>query len=255
MKALAGRKPWQPQTFHRELAALHGAFSNLGIYCHEFGFGIDLNGSVIWRNAMDAWDRKAVQANPEDLPAATVDDIEKVISLTKDKELRVFVMFLWLSCGRRGDVAQLQQGSVTLHDNRRLEFFIQEGKGVHARRQKYRVISQCPQKWFNEIKRFLSVARAHGSRLFRDEMGKGTLVPHLIKKANPVLDGCRATRRGAAQAMARDPTVSRETLMRMTGHRSLDTLYRYLNWDKVNEKAHREQQAAAANLDPNGRRQ
>jgi hypothetical protein len=36
--------------------------------------------------------------------------------------------------------------------------------------------------------------------------------------------------------------------MRMSGHRSVDTLRRYLNWDQINSKAHNEAHRAAANL-------
>jgi integrase len=190
--------------------------------------------------------------------AATCEDIKVALSNSEDPQLRAFVMLLWLSCGRKGDVANLRQGCVTLEPTGRLNIFMEEGKGVLAKNAKYHVVTHAPEEWRTELRSFLGRQRERRAHLFRRDLATSNEVVELLRTADPSLN-CRATRRGAAQTMAASGLVTEETLMRMTGHRSLETMRRYLDWDRLNEEPHLRAQEAAklltADLRDNPRQQ
>ena len=248
LKAAAGRVRWLPQTHFRELTLLDGAFSTLGKFAVNVNFGLKLSETTTWRAAKTAWQRLAVEHQPVGQAAATCDDIALALTHSTDPELRAFLMLLWLTCARKGDVAKLRSDSVTLHDTSgRLEVFVQEGKGVLSRKGKYHVVSHCPVPWRAEIRAFLQQLRAPRSRLFRPELGSSNEVIQLLRTADPSLN-CRSVRRGSLQTIASSGTVDEETLMRLSGHRNVQTLHRYLDWDRVNELPHQRAQDAARNL-------
>jgi integrase len=246
LQSKEARSPWLPQTFFRELANLDGAFSTLGKYATNVDFGLRLSDSTAWKTAKSAWQRLAIAHQPTHQTAATAADIQAAVNATNDEEIATFLRLLWLSCARKGDVAKLRTEDVTLQPSGRLEFFVQEGKGVLARRGKYHVISHCPPAWRLPLQRFLD-SRPKNSRLLRSELGRNNEVLQALRCGNPSLS-CRSVRRGALQCIARDAQVSEETLMRMSGHRSVATLHRYLDWDAINEGAHSAAQRAAQNL-------
>lgn len=246
LQATTARVPWLPQTHFRELTNLDGAFATLGKYSTNIDFRLNLSDSSAWRAAKAAWMRLATTAQPVHQKAATLQDITSAINFSQDDEMRVFLMLLWLSCGRKGDVAKLNTAGVTLHADGRLDFFIQEGKGVLARRGKYHVTSHCPTEWREELGNFLRWPR-RGPRLFRPSMAVSNEALDALREANPGLN-CRSVRRGALQCIAASNNVTEETLMRMSGHRNVHTLHRYLDWDRINERAHSLAQDAARNL-------
>ena len=246
LQSSTARVAWLPQTFFRELTNLDGAFATLGKYSLNSDFPLRLSESTVWRSAKTAWSRLATHSQPTQQVAATLDDIHQAIRANEDPEMRIYLMLLWLSCGRKGDVAKLMAAGVTLQRDGRLAFFIQEGKGVLARKGKYTVVSHCPPAWRAELETFLH-SKPNGRRLFRPSLEKSGEAVQALRLANPALS-CRAVRRGALQTIARSSDVSEETLMRMSGHKNVNTLHRYLDWNAVNEKAHLAAQAAARNL-------
>ena len=248
LQAQGARSPWLPQTHQRELLNLEGALSTLGKYAVNVDFGIALSASSTWRTAKTAWGHLAIQSQPVHQVAATADDIAQAVELSPDPEIRAFLICLWLMCARKGDVAHLRTGDVSLNAQGRLSFFVQEGKGVRARRGKYTVTSHCPPAWREELQRFLTAPRT-SRNLFRPSLGVTSEVLDSLRTANPAAN-CRSVRRGALQAIAMDPEVDEPTLMRMSGHRSVATLHRYLDWDRINARSHQLAQNAARNLAP-----
>lgn len=247
LKAASAKRPWLPQTHFRELTQLDGALGSLGKYATNTDARLRMSESDAWRAAKTAWQRLSIQHQPVHQAAASCDDIATAMSNSKDPQLRAFLMLLWLSCGRKGDVASLRQGNVTLEPSGRLNIFMQEGKGVLAKRAKYHVITHVPELWRAELRAFLATPRERRAHLFRRDLATNNEVTELLRTADPALN-CRATRRGAAQTMARSGAVTEDTLMRMTGHRSLESLHRYLDWDRLNEAPHRQAQEAAKQL-------
>lgn len=254
LQAKNARSPWLPQTHFRELTNLDGAFSNLGKYAINTDFGLCLSTSATWRNAKKAWSMLAMQHQPVNQTAATAEDIESALGQITDPEIRIFIMFLWLGCFRKQDTALLLSNAVSLDaTTQQLKFFVQEGKGVKARQGKYHVISHCPRVWMNEISTFLASKQtnrfAKPTRLFRPSLAKDNSVLEALRLGDNKGLSLRSVRRGSIQAIA-DRGADEETLMRMTGHKSVHTLHRYLNWNAINREAHAKAQEAARALDP-----
>ena len=242
MASTEGRRRWLPTSHFRELTKMDGAFSNLGKYALETDMGLKLSESTTWKNALKAWKIAAMEDQPTNQRAVKVEEIFKAVNLTQDKEVRIFIMLLWLLCARKGDVAHLRPNGVKVREDGRVEVFIQEGKGVKAREGKYHVISHCPQEWHQELQQFLD-SKKEVKYLFRPSLAQSSEVLLSLRLADPTLS-CRSVRRGAAQALAAAGTPE-EVIMKMTGHKCLTTLHRYLNWDQVNESSHSKTQAAA----------
>jgi len=246
LMAQESKNGWSASTHFRELTKYVGAFSHLGVYVPEMDIRVNLVKSATFHLALKAWDYLAKQHQPVNLPAATADQILKAVELQQDTEIRVFIMLLWLLAGRKGDISHLLANQVHLDmKTGRLSAFVSEGKGVKARQGMYHIVTHCPPQWRQEIQEFLSRPR-RDRYLFRKSLQSSSEVITAIRLANPVLS-CRSVRRGAAQALASDPSVSCDTIMKITGHKQEKTLHRYLNWDKVNERQHAAAQTAAMN--------
>lgn len=238
------RIPWKPATHFRVLTAYAGAMSSIGKYALNFQGRVDLSQAPVWRAALRTWAHLARETGPINQAAATAEDVQKALDLQTDPEIRIFLMLLWLMAGRKGDVAKIRTNNIKLLPSGRLQVFVQEGKGVKVRQGMYHVVTHCPTAWSKELATFL--AAAQNPHLFRITLGKTTEVLQAIRRADPELS-IRAIRRGSAQAMARDPNVTEETIMKITGHRNVKTLHRYLGWDLTNERAHLAAQTAARN--------
>lgn len=249
LQSTESEKGWVPASHHRALTLMDGALSKLGKYALNFERGIRLSHVPEWHQALKSWDLLAKQKQPTDLSAATPTDIDQALKLCNDEEIRAAIMLLWLLAARKGDVLHLKSTSVSLRQDGRLQVFIQEGKGVKARQGMYTVASHCPQQWCQELEAFLN-ARKDRKYLFRPSLLASNEINKVLQLWDPTLS-CRSLRRGAAQALAKDPTVSEQTIMSLTGHKKRETLHRYLNWNKTNEKEHAAAQLAAlTNLAP-----
>lgn len=238
----ASTKP-VPATVFRWLTAMDGAMSKIGKYALNFNGRIKMKESAVWTAALKSWDHLSKQTQPTCLPAATAQDIKKAMDLQVDQQIRFFILLLWLMAARKGDVAHVQTKNVDLRPDGRLTVFMQEGKGVHARQGMYHIPTNCPPEWQESLKSFLNKHKAD-KYLFRKSLATSAEVLQAIRLVNENLS-IRAVRRGAAQAMAKDTSVSEETIMKITGHKRVETLHRYLNWDKTNEKSHKAAQEAA----------
>lgn len=229
------------------MTSLHGAFSNLGKYALNFHGRVNLKASASWNAALKSWDHLAKQHQPVHQTAATAEDIMAAVQLQPDPQIRMFMVLLWLLAARKGDIAHLRPDSVQLRPDGRILVFVQEGKGVRARQGKYHIVSACPPIWHQELKDFLHMAIINNNKfLFRPSLAQSGEILQALRAANPALN-CRAVRRGAAQAMAKDKKVDEATIMSITGHKCVKTLHRYLGWDMINEKVHSAAQEAARN--------
>jgi hypothetical protein len=142
------------------------------------------------------------------------------------------------------------QKNLVEFDSKTGDFMVKivEGKTVKVARQQYHLTTSVPPCWIQEIDRFLSSVPKKQVLLFPTRIN--TLVPKILKQANPSLDGCRSVRRGTAQTVAADPDVAEATVQKLTAHTNLKMLQRYLNWGKVRGKEHLLSLIAAKNLDP-----
>jgi integrase len=137
---------------------------------------------------------------------------------------------------------------------------VSEGKVV-AKRGPYTVPTVIPKEHAILVLKYLRKALgpnpAPNARLFESDKNKPNSVSHnhqlkLMRQAlrisNPTI-GTRAIRRGSLQAMA-EAGVEHETLMTFSGHTSVNTLLRYLNWGRKSNQQVNNAQAVAHHLDP-----
>lgn len=230
---------------------MEGSFKNLGKFATNMDLSITLTHSPRWSNAKKAWERLSIQHQPVDQAAATTEDIKEAVALAKSTEVKAFIMLMWLTAGRKGDVLQLKPEDLQFTNQGefkgRLLIFVQEGKGVLSRKGKYHISTHCPEEWSQFLQDFVRSRRSF-PHLFSKQLAapNNREVIDTLQGANPQLT-CRATRRGALQLMAECGT-SEEIMMRISGHRSVNTLHRYLDWDRVNKRMHAQAQAAARHL-------
>lgn len=248
-RAVNARTYWLPQTYFRELTLLEGAMKNLGRFlANNADISIQLTASAQWRAAKKAWSKMALQHQPIHQSAATFADIKAALNETADTQIRAFLMLLWLLCARKGDIAKLQLKAVSIEPSGRINAGIRQGKGVAARKGLYQLTSHCPPEWMQELQDFLVAPRPPGAKyLFRKALGENSDINNALRTANASLS-TRSVRRGAIQTMAMDPRVDEATLMKLSGHKRVETLHRYLDWDRINERSHFKAQQAARNL-------
>ena len=255
MKKSEAKRPWLPQTMHRELTSLQGALSSLSTYSHgPQDVSIRLQESSLWRNYLAAWNHRAIAASPSNQAAASSADIVKALTLTQDKELRIYLMMIWLTACRKGDLLKVQKDLVELNPTSGvLMVKIVDGKTVKIAKQQYHIVTVVPPCWLQEFITFLSALPKRQVFLFPKDRLE-SLIPRILKQANPSLDGCRSVRRGAAQTVASDPLVSEATVQKLTAHTNPQMLHRYLEWGKFRGNCHQLSVEAARNLDPEYKR-
>ena len=76
----------------------------------------------------------------------------------------------------------------------------------------------------------------------------GATLKLALRTVSPLLEQ-RSIRRGALQLMASNNT-DETTLMRFSGHRRVETLRRYLNWNTVNSLVQSQMRKSAEVLNP-----
>jgi integrase len=233
---------WKPQSLHRNAATMHGAFSNLPLYTNS-PEGMNLGESPFWRLAMSRLKQDANKAQPRELPAVDVEDINLAISSCGDLRTQVALVLQWYLGARVGDILRLRLENVVVHSNNCLQVRIDNGK-VMAKRTPYTVHSFLPPAHSELLKEYYrrmeTLTRDPKAPLFPTTGPPHPLVvPWVLQQqrmraalrmSNPTLN-TRAIRRGALQTMAK-AGVPTETLMMFSGHTNVETLKRYLDYGR-----------------------
>jgi integrase len=120
------------------------------------------------------------------------------------------------------------------------------GKGVLFRGP-YTVPTLVPPQWRQQFRSWFASVRPEEflfpAASMKERLERGHTLLHALRLIDPSM-GQRAIRRGALQHMARSGTPL-ETLMEFSGHKSQDTLRRYLRWGlDAEEPAQRARDAA-----------
>ena len=253
-----GNTPWGWASMHREMCNLHGALGDAPIYT-DYPDRVRLGESAAWRAAMRFVRQQMQEHQPENQVAATFDQIDLAVHLCLDKQVSAAIMLAWMSAGRLGDITQMKRQEVEFHETEpgsqmyRVTFRVRRGKGV-AMSQPYTVNTLCPPRWRELLLDYLSSFKTETDRLFcrgstKQARELSLAITRALRAADPTLTQ-RAMRRGALQALAADPTVTSETIMSFSGHRSVDMLKRYLDWGRLFSNGRDRAVAAAANLFP-----
>jgi integrase len=244
------RQNWQPQTLHREACNLHGAFANLPLYTTAT-HPVLLRNSAEWKAALDFWQLRGQQNQPLGQTAACPKDIFNALRNTPEMQTRVALLLMWLTAARPGDILQLKPEHVKLEVNGQLMMTIAAGKGVNFRGV-YSVPTLVPKDYIPEMRKYIAeMLRTKSELLFpgsdglplKDRMGAMLTA---LRTANSTLS-LRSMRRGALQTMAK-AEVPLETLRQFSGHKSNETLLRYLDFGRQHGAGAAAGHAAAAPL-------
>jgi integrase len=234
---------WKPQTLLRNAATLHGAFANLPLYSN-CPVPIQLSNSPLWSLLMSSLKGKSNMAQPRDLPAVSVEDINLAISSAVDLRTQIALILQWYLGARVGDILRVSLENVVLHPNNCLQVRIDNGK-VMAKRLPYTVHSFLPPEHGELLKHYFrqmtsTLTSDMKAPLFPTRGGPHPfVVPWVLQQqrmraalrmANVSLN-TRAIRRGALQTMA-SQGVPTETLMTFSGHTNVETLKRYLDYGR-----------------------
>lgn len=160
-----------------------------------------------------------------------------------DTATRCAVALQWYTAARVGDILHLRQKSINWaglepDDNNLvpLSVAISEGKVVRARGP-YTIHTAIPLAYAQILDSHLSRLPAGDpeAQLFpttlRAASFQTALIRNALKTAGNDKYNTRSIRRGALQTMARN-NVPHDTLMVYSGHKSVDTLLRYLDWGR-----------------------
>ncbi len=177
---------------------------------------------------MRAAGRKAREELPTQPKAASWAQVEAALRATRCINTSAAILLAWQTAARVGCVAQLRRNDVILHEaDNSLSVTFLRGKGALMRQQAYTVHTPpIPSVWVQLLKSFLDGAT--GS-LFPTPTDWGAKVRVALRAVDASLEQ-RSLRRGALQALALAPGMTDAVLLLFSGHSSVLTLRRYLNW-------------------------
>ena len=239
-------RKWAWSTMNRTMGSLQGALSNLPMYCN-CPVPILLSQGVAWRNAMRASTQRMKENEGVDPPACPFESLAAAADTATEPWIRMALRLTWLTAARCGCILQIRRREVqyTASDGA-LSVTFRRGKGVKFRGP-YTVPTEVPPRWRQELGSWLATIRPE-EFIFRaesanDRMRMGVQLKLTLQSIDPSL-GQRAIRRGALQHMSR-LGIPNATLMQFSGHRSEETLLRYLGWGlHAEERAERSREAA-----------
>lgn len=222
-----------------KMATIQGALRLLPIYADQPP--IMMKECTVWTQSMKAVSKQTKQELPEQANPASWDLVKKAVELEPHKSTKMAVMLTWLTCGRAGDVLQLEPDCIEVQET---------GLMVHFRRAKtvksrgpYPIFTPLPpQEFRKEFYEFVELALST-KRKWLFEKVQGNHVKLALRRAHPKLEQ-RSLRRGSIQTLAATG-LSDEELLKYSGHTNVQMLRRYLNFGKLSGEGRRLQQQAA----------
>ncbi len=250
LRERARARYWKASTLVREMGNLAGAISDLPLYSRS-PIGFKLGEAAHFAEAMRSAEQLANAEMIGSQPAATIEEMLSAVAWAPDVATKVALALTWCTAGRVGDVLKLQRQNIKLDadflTNGRTHLTFSRGKGAQLV-QPYTVPTICIEEWRTLVHRFMQGMMPTewvfpgGTKTF------GPLTNAALRTVNPEYT-VRAIRRGALQAMAAAGETD-ATLMLFSGHKSVDTLHRYLNWGAASAARTTDAFAAAQNLAP-----
>jgi len=230
MRLRAERK-WKWSTTLKKCATLQGALRILPMYVASRS--VDLTSDVEWSSGLKYIASRSREEQPRSVKPARMGDIQKAIDGTDTVPLKAALALSWILAARFGDVLGLQFEDLSLTDdgdecnrNNIVTVTYRRGKTV-ARRGPYSVHSHIPDVWVDYI-RAAGTGKRSGKIFGRIKVADMTSA---LRRGKQELEA-RSVRRGSLQLMASNG-VGEETLLLFSGHTTLLSLRRYLNWGAV----------------------
>jgi hypothetical protein len=228
---------------------LHGAFANLPLYSTAL-FAVRLRDFPEWDAAMRRAKQDSQLAQPHHQVACSGEQISESLEVETDPAVRVGLILQWALAARVGCVLKLRRSCLEWDPfTRTLTAQFRHGKGVEFRGP-YTVNTRIPQPYAAELEAYLAALAPDDLVVAAPAAGSlGDRMPRMlraIRVADPLLN-LRAVRRGALQTMSL-AGVDAETLLLFSGHTSVQTLKRYLDWGRLFASAQQAGVAAASHL-------
>jgi hypothetical protein len=228
-------RQWAWTSMCRAMAETQGAFNNLPIL--RGTAPIRLCDFPAWVQALKGAAARARSERPRIPFAATAASIDTAMASTNHLGKKRLLALSWLLAGRTGDCRQLREDDIS-RDGNVLTVTFRRGKTV-SRRGPYSLHTVIPEQWL---------------WLFDTKGWEGTLRSATVKDillclraADSRLEN-RSIRRGALQRLASE--LTEDELLLFSGHTTLATLRRYLQWGAIGNKKKTLMTAAARTLAP-----
>lgn len=224
-------RQWSPSTLLKEYAAMAGALRDLTLYTTE-NRGVHLSEFPEWRAAQITARRMEREVDRNQFPPILHEQYMTALQNLRmsSPQAALFLGMMWALAARAGDVGCLRQKDVILRPEVREDGTVplgieqRFGKGTRFRGT-YWPCSTLLKEEAAELKRTCS-QRTPDQLLFPDQDTVRTQVRKALRAENRQA-ALPSIRRGAIRHLA-GLGVSEAILMRLTGHKRVETLYRYI---------------------------
>ncbi len=217
-------RAWRCSSLLKNLATAQGALSNLPLYRATL-VSIPLGLSSVWRMAMKAAARAARIELPNQPLAVGWQQVRQALHMESSLPTFAATLLSWVAAARSGCVLQLAKSDLTWVNESTLSIRFRRGKGASLRQTTYTVHTMIPVEFVARLRRWLD---SRTSWVFPRTL-KSFDVTKCLRKVDARYE-CRSIRRGALQHLAALPGITDETLLLFSGHSSVTTLRRYLNF-------------------------
>eukprot|EP00796_Vickermania_ingenoplastis_P013500 gene13500-biopygen9801 len=233
VRRAAKQRRWKASTWAKELASYAGALRDLPLYNRERG--IVLNNYPEWRAAVKMVKRLEREMEPDPPEPVDFAQCQRAIFELRQSSPRaaLFLSMMWALASRAGDIASLRQKDVTLSTTVREDGMValgieqKYGKGTRFRGTYWPASTLQPEE-ASELRKHLGQNESDlGSmKLFPDQELLRQQIRAALKRQNREC-ALPSVRKGAIRHLARQG-LTEDALMRLTGHKRVETLYRYL---------------------------
>ncbi|KPA83544.1 TATE DNA transposon [Leptomonas pyrrhocoris] len=228
----AKMRKWKASTIVSKFATTHGALMHPPLYTDQ-PHPISLKESPEWTSAYGRWHQiisSEVPNPPPHVVKTQIDDAAR--HLQDDPEARLFLQMMWSFAARPGVIGGLRPTDVTLQTPTAVSYPVglthRRGKATHFRGP-YPVASHLSRQDGSCVAHQMA-QRTSEQSLFRPPAAAKKKARAALKRVNPALE-LASIRKGAVHHLARAGAPEAE-IMRLTGHTSLTTLRRYLNYSQ-----------------------
>jgi integrase len=232
---------WRWSSTLKTMAAAQGACTLMPMY-HTGAPTFHLGHCVVWKQSMRAIARKAREELPNQPLAVTWKQVSTALRSAKCLVTFSAILLAWATAARVGCVTQLNTKEVVLDPAGTMSVTFSKGKGASMRCQTYTVHTKIDTEFLPRFQRWLT-ERAQFPHLFPGGTDWGIKVREHLRTINPLLEQ-RSLRRGSLQALAEAPGMTDAILLLFSGHASVLTLRRYLNYGRKAAHTKKEMQQA-----------
>lgn len=218
-------RTWRWTSTLKAAACLQGSLRLLPCY-RMCPYGLALASSPIWCQGMRAMSKAARAELPRQPKAATWHQVQQAIAMAGSTKAQLAILLGWFTTQRIGCVRQLEKQDIEIHGVS-LSVRFRRGKVV-AQRGPYTVqTGAIPLHLMEKLRQHLETLPRSSSAIFSGLTGEEVKLQ--LRKVDRQLEQ-RSLRRGALQTLSTAPGMTNALLLHFSGHASVASLMRYLNW-------------------------